>query len=762
MPDPARITAWLACTDVPERPEVEVEVEVVPTPAATLWARNPQARYDGGGFRLAIDPARLEPGQWRLHLRLSHAGIDRSGSLHRYVAGASASHTLARMVGDTHDPLLVTPARNPMHGFSLKVSHPEVRLVALDPTGPRSATGRVRTAPGIRLSSVRAVAERASARAVLTEEGPDEWGISVSLPAMPSAETDDWKLVAQVDDPADPERDPARIAWALPGPVVGPGADPLEWAPGWSGTARAGACRRLVEVSSVELGDVLVVRIQRHRVPLARLETMTWGNSRVVLGPLHVVETGPDQCEITFPLETSVLGGPVLPLPQGNYRLELTEPTGLPTEATTPVMASRELVESLPGEFATERLTLRVTSSPAARDATFSVGPPLRPDERTLAGLTRLRRDYRAASPAPRDAVLFQCYRGEFATDSQRPLDEALRTARPDLTRYWGVADLSVEVPEGSTPLLIDSREWYEVLGSARYLCNNIDFDGFFRKRSFQRFLETFHGYPFKSMGRTFWKGKGYTEDRIARELERRNEEYDAIIVPSERAAGFYRDEYDYTGRILVTGYPRSDFPVTADRARTRAVLGARLGISPEVTVVLYAPTYRDNLTTRTYAAKLFDELDLERLTRHLGPDVVVLLRGHNNNQREQARVRDLGRVVDVTDYPEVNHLTAAADAAILDYSSLRFDWALTGKPMVFFVPDVDDYFAARPPLFGFRESAPGPLLATTDEVADALADIPGLADRHRQDIAAFNAEFNQLHDGRATQRVVEQFFTDA
>src|SRR5207237_1112254 len=78
--------------------------------------------------------------------------------------------------------------------------------------------------------------------------------------------------------------------------------------------------------------------------------------------------------------------------------------------------------------------------------------------------------------------------------------------------------------------------------------------------------------------------------------------------------------------------------------------------------------------------------------------------------------------VVDVTDYPDINELTLAADVAVLDYSSLRFDWAITGKPMVFFVPDLESYFGLRAPLFPFEESAPGPWARSTAEVADQRA----------------------------------------
>ena len=162
------------------------------------------------------------------------------------------------------------------------------------------------------------------------------------------------------------------------------------------------------------------------------------------------------------------------------------------------------------------------------------------------------------------------------------------------------------------------------------------------------------------------------------------------------------------------------------------------------------------------YAARRFDDLDLGELTRRLGPEYVVLVRGHNNNQREADRVGRAAAIVDVTDYPDINELTLAADVAVLDYSSLRFDWAITGKPMVFFVPDLESYFGLRAPLFPFEDSAPGPWARTTAEVAEHLTDLAGVRARHAAELEAFNQRFNALHDGRATERVLATFLDDS
>ena len=451
----------------------------------------------------------------------------------------------------------------------------------------------------------------------------------------------------------------------------------------------------------------------------------------------------------------SAFGSEPRPAPSARYELTLDAPGGTSHATIAPSYAG-----AMPQRFRGTITNLRVAQWPSGRCALY-LEPALPPDAQGAANRRRLRDAYRNDPVTPRDSVLFGCYRGEFANDSQLALDHALARQRPELTRYWGVADTSTVVPEGSVPLIIGSVEWYDALGASRFLCNNIDFGPYFRRRPHQSYLQTFHGYPFKSMGIDFWRSKGFTDEEVQRSVDRANREWDTLLMPSVECVDYYREQYDFTGEVLVTGYPRCDALVNADASAVRKTLLGKLGVSEEQTVVLYAPTYRDRLNTRQFAAARFDALELGRLASLLGPGYTLLVRGHNNNQRELDRVTGMAQVVDVTDYPDINDLTLACDVAVLDYSSLRFDWAITGKPMVFFVPDLEDYFALRRPLFPYEGTAPGPWTSTTDEVATALRDLAGLRTRYAADIEQFNKRFNALHDGRATERVVAAFFTD-
>ena len=80
----------------------------------------------------------------------------------------------------------------------------------------------------------------------------------------------------------------------------------------------------------------------------------------------------------------------------------------------------------------------------------------------------------------------------------------------------------------------------------------------------------------------------------------------------------------------------------------------------------------------------------------------------------------------------------------VTDYSSVMFDYSVTGRPMIFFVPDMDDYRdSLRGVYFDLSEVAPGPVLATQEEVVDAIrtidADRVRFADRYREWQQRFN-----------------------
>jgi CDP-glycerol glycerophosphotransferase len=362
------------------------------------------------------------------------------------------------------------------------------------------------------------------------------------------------------------------------------------------------------------------------------------------------------------------------------------------------------------------------------------------------------------ASTGLERGVLFRSYFGEQATDNGVSIQHELRRRGSDLPVYWAVQDHSVPVPDGGIPVIVNSREWYRLLNSVSYYVDNMFQPEYHRKPDGQVLVQTFHGYPFKVMGHPHWHKLQLPQARIDAYVERARA-WDYLVSPARYASPLLERDFAYPGKILEIGYPRNDVLQSPEADEIRELTRRSLGIGPGKTAVLYAPTFRDYLARRDNQAALADFLDFRLATRSLGDDYVLMVRGHAFNARSRQRVGDLPGCVDVTDYPEVSDLYLAADAAIVDYSSLRFDFGVTGKPMVFHVPDLQRYKETRGWLFDFEPTAPGPLVETTTEVVEQLTDLDGLRTRYEGAYEAFRRDYLDLEDGQAGKRFVDAVF---
>src|SRR5213075_1098861 len=146
------------------------------------------------------------------------------------------------------------------------------------------------------------------------------------------------------------------------------------------------------------------------------------------------------------------------------------------------------------------------------------------------------------------------------------------------------------------------------------------------------------------------------------------------------------------------------------------------LGIPAGKRVVMYAPTWRDNQFYASGRYRFDLRLDVDLAWQALGRDHVLLIRGHHHlsNDVTAGSRPDFAR--NVTAYPDIAELFLITDVLITDYSSVMFDFAVTGRPMLFFTYDLEFYRDhLRGFYFDFEAEAPGPLLSTSAEIVAAV-----------------------------------------
>jgi len=692
-------------------------------------------------------------GTWQVHARVRTAGIERTAPMKTLNVWGSAGLLQGR---GQPGGVRTSCEKSPKGALQIRRRVPGLSLTDVAFDGPRvrlrmaAADDRV----------VRSLIVTDRAHYLRHRVGVDRiaggWEATVRLPRLRSGwRRSSWEIRARSADGRD-----APVSWGVY-EDVGSALLPGEFDGLWAERSPVGNVSltqqaQRFEVGAVTLGsDVGTLVVDAAFVGAAPAAARLRGRQATGAATL---ELGPGRVHAVFDLGAARWGAPSAALPPGRYDLEFLDSDGVKLRAVN-VETSPALLASLPLEFESPTISARLERVRGGR-LSLTVVPPLTPDERGSRHQRELQAWHGSAVLNPRyDAALFRSYFGENTACNARAVHHELRARGSGLDLFWAVTDHSVEVPDGGIPVVHGSRQWYELLGAAKYVMDNMHQPIYHVKREHQIVIQTFHGYPFKVMGHAHWEQMAVTRLRLE-SFDRRAREWDYLVSPARYATPLLRRDFRYDGDVLEIGYPRNDVLLADSVPRRRAEVREVLGIRPDQRAVLYAPTFRDYMSSDDHSARMVDFFDFDEVSRRFGDDSVLLVRGHAFNARAGARVGNRTGLTDVTRYPDVADLYLAADAAVVDYSSLRFDFGVTGKPMVFHVPDLERYRDdSRGWLFDFEPTAPGPLLRTTGEVLDALADLDGVRRDYADDYEAFRRDFLELEDGHAAARLVDAVF---
>ncbi|MFF5210846.1 CDP-glycerol glycerophosphotransferase family protein [Streptosporangium sp. NPDC000396] len=719
--------------------------------ALSLIDTGPRRRKDWCGFELVIDPATLPRGSsWQVELRVLHRGLLRRGRL------ANPAPAAQRVEGVEIEPgVLSWTEWTAADEFTLRVEQPAAQVTKhWVANGRLHISGRcggdLGAAPTLRLTRPQGGRDRRYP--MVTSDG--RFHVVVDLDGVLSER---W-----------PGLDPSSLEMS----ALNPGA---EWR--FEVVPKQGRAQPLVVAGDVERGlhslwdrDVMVSRswtgelVLREQRPTFYVERVRWTERghleltgapmRPIDGPAWLVVTSRSRLtERLFPVTENgatvtpeavdTLAGRV-PLPAGTHGFAVRTATG---------DMRVEFPPSVPLEHVGRRTFTFDTDLMA--EAVLAVSDELGAEGRPKAQRALRGGFYSSRRNDPlRPAVFFDCYSGKQFSDSPKAIYEELLGRGVELEFLWNVRDGQVELPEGVTPIRRYGREYYEALAHCRYVVTNTHLPSWFERRPDQTVLQTWHGSPLKRVGVDVEKVPFARQDHHER-LARKTSQWSHLISPGPWCTPIFRSAFRFEGEILETGFPRNDVLRRGEQDGLRE----RLGLPEGKKVILYAPTWRDDKFYAKGRYRLDLRLDLQRMYEELGEDHVLMIRRHPSVIDRVPRVgRDF--VIDVSTYPDIQDLYVVADALMTDYSSAMFDFAVTGKPMLFYTYDLEYY---RDELRGFyvdfEAEAPGPLLRTTEEVVAALRNLGEVGAKYEGLYETFAATFCPLDDGRAAARVVDRVF---
>ncbi|MFD2750940.1 CDP-glycerol glycerophosphotransferase family protein [Virgibacillus siamensis] len=326
-----------------------------------------------------------------------------------------------------------------------------------------------------------------------------------------------------------------------------------------------------------------------------------------------------------------------------------------------------------------------------------------------------------------------------------------------DYTFIWTVNNYDI-VPDkykSLTNVLFITRYtdmYYRYLATASILINDTAFPYFFILKDGQRYLNTWHGTPLKTLGYDVKVSKmdyvnGTRNFLQATHLLVPNlYTYEHQLIPHQVAS-------IYPGELAITGYPRID--LTFKTMKDPNLLKDKLGINNGKKVVLYAPTWRGELSKKTFdVQKLIS--DLKKLS-YL--DVNVIFQGHPVAENLLQDIK-IPNIIGVPNKFDINEVLGIADVLITDYSSVFFDFLVTGKPIIHYVYDYEEYTKTRGLYLNLKE-LPGEVVQSSDQMIASVQDLLLTSFQPTNKYLEAKAKYVMKDDGNVSKRVIDWFLFD-
>lgn len=264
--------------------------------------------------------------------------------------------------------------------------------------------------------------------------------------------------------------------------------------------------------------------------------------------------------------------------------------------------------------------------------------------------------------------------------------------------------------------------------------------------------ISTWHGTPLKTIGSdTNWdSGKVFVTSS------------DYFATGCRYNKEIFERAFNGKLNIHMIGTPRNDILVNItpeDRARIRK----RLGFGKYERIVIYAPTFRDDIYG-SGAADSFDYLMnmnvpgvTEALTRRFGGTWAFVFRGHQFVQEHVRLNKYQGRadvrIVDGNQFDDMAQYLAVCNILITDYSGSLFDFALTGRPCFLYTPDRQAYVRGRKIYDSFGKF-PYNICDTNEQLIAAIRNFSYPDFKRRLDM--FQRKIGNMEEGKAAERIVD------
>ena len=350
-----------------------------------------------------------------------------------------------------------------------------------------------------------------------------------------------------------------------------------------------------------------------------------------------------------------------------------------------------------------------------------------------------------------RELVFFESAGGGSFLDGPRAVFDELVRQGAELELVWGYDPTRTVAPTGLRAVSQGSSEYTDATGRAAYWVDDGTISAIVEKAPGTKYLQAACDTPLKRVGRD---AEAYQQlsDAAQRELLAQWHRWDAVVAASQFAADVVASAFDNQLALRV-GSPRADALVDAPRvasAQSRQALGVPDGVVSAAYASASGWGHTHPERELVDSEMWVDEMEDEAVLMVLGVAPRITYRLRNAIRQVPSDIATSAALL-------------AADVFVTDYSPLLVDFAVTGRPIIFYLPEPEIEQEFMNGLnFDLASVAPGPVARNQRELHELVATVKQWAPEYSEQYTRFVERFCSLEDGQAAQRVVEQFFSPA
>ncbi|MCR4594583.1 MAG: CDP-glycerol glycerophosphotransferase family protein [Clostridiales bacterium] len=349
-----------------------------------------------------------------------------------------------------------------------------------------------------------------------------------------------------------------------------------------------------------------------------------------------------------------------------------------------------------------------------------------------------------------KNKVFFMTYNDQYCDNEKYIAEEILRQKLP-LDIVWAQpkkGNKPESFPAEVRTVKRGTFEMFEEQATARIWFDNALNCVWYRlpKKKSQVYINTWHG----SLGIKRLGG----DKKWMKLAKRCKSRTDYCTTNSKFEEDVFRSTFWPTNEFMKIGHPRNDILINADRhAELRQKVCEELEIPEGKKIALYAPTFRDDGDMS--CLNMNYEKIRQALEEKFGGEWVILLRLHFKNIKSaEGIIRKNKKIINASNYFDMQELMAATDIGITDYSSWAYDFILTKRPLFIYATDIEKYNTDRGFYYSL-DTTPFPIATDNYQMLDNIKSFDN--NKYQADVQSFLDEKGCYETGNASALVVEK-----